>query len=68
MNDWILLLILAVFGIIGYQLMGLVDRSISRHTADRENPDREKKTNEHAETGESKRAYPGMSFFFNIQR
>ena len=33
MTDWIMMLIFAVFGIIGYRLMGLIDRSIDRHTA-----------------------------------
>lgn len=68
MKDWILLLILAVSGIIGYRLMGLVDRSISRHTDDSGSHAREKETNEYAETGKPEHANPGMPVFFNIQR
>ena len=34
MSDWIILLIFAISGIIGYRLMGLVDRAINRHTGD----------------------------------
>ena len=38
MTEWMILLMLAIFGIIGYGLMGLVDRSISRHTAENDKP------------------------------
>ena len=34
MKDWILLLVLAIFGIIGHVVMGRIDQSIDRHTAD----------------------------------
>ena len=68
MKDWIILLILAIFGIIGYRLMGRIDRSIDRHTAGSDKPEREKKTNEHAETGKPRRADPCLSVFLHIQR
>ena len=66
MKDWIIRLILAIFGIIGYGLMGLVDRSIDRHTNESSKPDREKETNEYAKSGKSRRPHPGMSFFLHF--
>ena len=68
MKDWILILLFAIFGIIGYLVMGLVDRSIGRHAPDSDKPDREKEENEHAETGKSGSAHPGLTVFFHIQR
>lgn len=68
MTDLILLLILAVFGIIGYRLMGLVDRSIDRHTAGNDKPEQEKETDEYAKAGESEDTHSGMPFFFHIKR
>ena len=49
MKDWILLLILAIFGIIGYAVMGRIDKSIGRHISDNDEAEREKKTNEPSE-------------------
>ena len=68
MTDWILLLMFAFFGIIGYLVMGLVDRSINRHTDGNGNPGQEKRADEYAETGEPGNAYPGMPFFVNFKR
>ena len=68
MAEWILLLILAIFGIIGYRLMGLVDSSISRHTVENDKPEQETETDEHTETRESKRTHPCLPFFLHIQR
>ena len=42
MTDFIMLLILAIFGIIGYRLMGLVDVFINAHAADNEKAEQEK--------------------------
>ena len=66
MTDWVILLILAISGIIGYLLMGLIDRSIGRHTGGSDQHEREKGSNKHAETGEPERTYPGLSFFIRI--
>ena len=66
MKDWILLLILAIFGIIGHVVMGRIDQSINRHTADRDETEQEKITNEPSEDGKSKRTYSGMSLFLHF--
>ena len=66
MKDWILLLILAIFGIIGYAVMGRIDKSIGRHISDNDEAEREKKTNEPSEDGKSKRTYSGMSLFLHF--
>ena len=66
MKDLILLLILAIFGIIGYAVMARIDQSINRHTADRDETEQEKMTNEPSEDGKSKRAYSGMSLFLHF--
>ena len=68
MTDWIMILMLAVFGIIGYRLMGLIDRSIERHTSDSDQSEREKEPNEHAETGVPEDAHPGMPVLVHVQR
>ena len=52
MNDWILLLILALSGIIGYLIMGLIDRYLNRHTNNDDSQGQEKEADEHAESGE----------------
>ena len=66
MKDWILLLILAIFGIIGYAVMGRIDKSIGRHISDNDEAEREKKTNEPSEDGKSKCAYSGLSLFLHF--
>ena len=66
MKDWIVLLVLAIFGIIGYVVMGRIDQSIDRHTADRDETEQEKITNEPSEDGKSKRTYSGMSLFLHF--
>ena len=68
MTEWMILLMLAIFGIIGYGLMGLVDRSISRHTGENDKPKQETETNEYAETREPKHTHPCLPFFLHIQR
>ena len=52
MNDWILLLILALSGIMGYLVMGLIDRFLNRHTDDSGSPGQEKEEDGYAENGE----------------
>lgn len=42
MTDFFMLLILAIFGIIGYRLMGLVDVFINAHATDNEKAEQEK--------------------------
>ena len=66
MKDWILLLVLAIFGIIGYVVMGWIDKSIGRHISDNDEAEQEKKTNEPSEDGKSKRTYSGMSLFLHF--
>ena len=68
MADFIMLLTFAIFGIIGYGVMVLIDRSFDRHTSDSEKTERETKANEPAEAGESERAYSCMSVFLHLQR
>ena len=68
MTDFIMLLMLAIFGIIGYLLMGMIDRSIERHTSKGDKPEQEKRTNEHTKTGETEHACPGLPVFLHIQR
>ena len=68
MNDWMILLILAIFGIMGYGLMGLVDSSISRHTGENDKPGQEQVTNEYAEIRKPKHTHSGLPFFLHIQR
>lgn len=41
MEDWIILLMLAISGIMGYQLIGLIEKLFSRHSADSDKKDRE---------------------------
>jgi hypothetical protein len=41
MEDWIILLMLAISGIMGYRLIGLVEKLFNRHTADSDKTDRE---------------------------
>ena len=66
MADWFIILILAISAIIGYRLMGLVDRSISQYAVSSEKPEQEKNTDEHTETGESERSHFGMPFFLDV--
>ena len=66
MKDWIILLILAVFGIIGYVVMGWIDKSIDRHIPDNDEEEQEKKTDEPSEDGKSKRSHSGMSLFLHF--
>ena len=68
MADLIMLLIFAISGIIGYGLIGLIGRSIDRHTSGSNLPELEKKTDEYAETRKSERTYSCMPLFLNIQR
>ena len=51
MKDWIIPLILAIFGIIGYAVMGRIDKSIERHIPDSAEEDQEEKTDEPSENG-----------------
>ena len=68
MTDWFILPILAIFGIIGYGLTGMIGRSIDRHTADDNKPGPETRTDEYAETGKPGRAYSCVPFFLHLQR
>ncbi|MBR6165144.1 MAG: hypothetical protein IKQ45_04335 [Clostridia bacterium] len=68
MTDWIMILILAMFGIIGYQLMGLIDRFMDRHTAGCDRAEWEKGTNEPAKPGKIKRPRLSMPVFFRVER
>ena len=68
MTDWIMLLMLAIFGIIGYAVMGWVDRSISRHASDSDKPEWESGTDEPAENGKPARTYPRMPVFLYFKR
>ena len=67
MPDIFLFLIIAIFGIIGYRLMGLVDRFIDRHAAGSK---QELETNEYepAENGEPEHAGSGLPVFLHFQR
>ena len=68
MKDWIILLVFAIFGIIGYQLVGMIDRLLGHDPADSEKQEREKGQNEPAEAGETKRTHSCMPVFLNLQR
>ena len=68
MKDLILILMLVLAGIIGYTVMGMIDRSIDRHANGTDRPVQEKRANGHAETGKPWYTHPGMPFFINLQR
>ena len=68
MSDWIMFPVFIIFGIIGYLLMGLIDKSIDRHAAGTEKTEQEKRTDEHAKARKPKHAYPGVPFFLHVQR
>ncbi len=66
MEDWILLLMLAFFGIIGYVVMDRIDRAIDRYITDDDESEQEKKTDEPSEDRKPKRTYSGMSLFLHF--
>ena len=66
MAEWILLAVLAASAIIGYRLMSLVDRKIDEYTADDDETEQEKNTDEPSEDGKSECTHTCMSLFFHF--